>query len=327
MKKRALITGITGQDGSYLSKLLLEKDYDVYGFVRRRVNQNYENLDYFGITNQIKIIFGDITDVSSINHALRIARPHEIYNFAAMSFVGLSWQEPIHTAHVDALGPLHLLEAVKHICPDAKVYQASTSEMFGNNMEDNHTQNELTAFRPRSPYGFSKVFAHNATVNYRESYSIFACSGILFNHESPIRGKEFVTRKITDGIAQIKAGLIDHIELGNLDARRDWGFAGDYVEAMWMMMQKDEPDDYVISTGKTWSIEELLEVAFNSAGIEDWRPHVKQNPAYMRPAELYYLKGDSTKAKEKLGWEPKTTFNELIKLMVEADIERYTNFT
>jgi len=327
MKKRALITGITGQDGSYLSKLLLEKDYDVYGFVRRRVNQNYENLDYFGITNQIKIIFGDITDVSSINHALHIARPDEIYNFAAMSFVGLSWQEPIHTAHANALGPLHLLEAVKHICPNAKVYQASTSEMFGNNMEGNHTQNELSAFRPRSPYGFSKVFAHNSTVNYRESYSIFACSGILFNHESPIRGKEFVTRKITDGIAQIKAGLIDHIELGNLDAKRDWGFAGDYVEAMWMMMQKDEPDDYVISTGKTWSIEELLEVAFNSAGIEDWRPYVKQNPAYMRPAELYYLKGDSTKAKEKLGWEPKTTFNELIKLMVEADIERYTNFT
>jgi GDPmannose 4,6-dehydratase len=327
MKKRALITGITGQDGAYLSKLLLDKDYEVFGFVSRRVNQNYDNLDYLGITSQIKIVFGDITDISSINHALHLARPNEVYNFAAMSFVGLSWQEPIHTAHVDALGPLHLLEAVKNICPDAKVYQASTSEMFGNNMEDNFTQNELTAFRPRSPYGFSKVFAHNATVNYRESYSMFACSGILFNHESPIRGKEFVTRKITDGIAQIKAGLIDQIELGNLDARRDWGFAGDYVEAMWMMMQEEEPEDYVISTGKTRSIEELLELAFNAAGINDWRPYVKQNPAYMRPAELHYLKGDPSKATEKLGWKPKTTFDQLIKLMVEADIERYANLT
>jgi len=327
MKKRALITGITGQDGAYLSKLLLEKDYEVYGFVTRRVNQSFENLDYFGISNQVKIVFGDITDVSSINHALLTAQPHEVYNLAAMSFVGLSWQEPIHTAQVNALGPLYLLEAVKHICPDAKVYQASTSEMFGNNMEDNHTQNELTAFRPRSPYGFSKVFAHNAILNYRESYSIFACSGILFNHESPVRGKEFVTRKITDGIARIKSGFQDHIELGNLDSRRDWGFTGDYVEAMWMMMQQDEPDDYVISTGKTWSIEELLEVAFNTVGITDWKPYVKQNPVYMRPAELYHLKGDPTKAKEKLGWESKTTFNELIKLMVEADIKRHINNT
>jgi GDPmannose 4,6-dehydratase len=327
MKKRALITGVTGQDGAYLCKLLLEKDYDIYGFVSRRVNQSFDNLDYFGITNQVKFTFGDITDVASINHALHISRPHEVYNLAAMSFVGLSWQEPIHTAHVNALGPLHLLEAIKHICPDAKVYQASTSEMFGNSMEEDHTQNELTAFRPRSPYGFAKVFAHNAMVNYRESYSMFTCSGILFNHESPIRGKEFVTRKITDGVARIDAGLQDHIELGNLDARRDWGFAGDYVEAMWMMMQKDEPDDYVISTGKTWSIEELLDVAFKSAGILNWQPYVKQNPAFMRPADLYHLKGNPAKAKEKLGWESKTTFNELIKLMVESDIERYVNLT
>lgn len=327
MKKRALITGVTGQDGAYLCKLLLEKDYDVYGFVSRRVNQSFDNLDFFGITNQVNFTFGDITDVASINHALHISRPHEVYNLAAMSFVGLSWQEPIHTAHVDALGPLHLLEAIKHICPDAKVYQASTSEMFGNSMEKDHTQNELTAFRPRSPYGFAKVFAHNAMVNYRESYSMFTCSGILFNHESPIRGKEFVTRKITDGVARIDAGLQDHIELGSLDARRDWGFAGDYVEAMWMMMQKDEPDDYVISTGMTWSIEELLDVAFKSAGILNWQPYVKQNPAFMRPAELYHLKGNSAKAKEKLGWESKTTFNELIKLMVKSDIERYANLT
>ena len=323
MKKRALITGITGQDGAYLSKLLIEKGYEVYGFVSRRVNQSFENLDYFNLTDKVKFVFGDITDVSSINHALHTARPHEVYNLAAMSFVGLSWQEPIHTAHVDAIGPLHLLEAVKHICPDAKLYQASTSEMFGNSMEEDYTQNEETALRPRSPYGFAKVFAHNAVVNYRESYSMFACSGILFNHESPIRGKEFVTRKITDGVARIDAGLQDHIELGNLDARCDWGFAGDYVEAMWMMLQRDEPDDFVISTGKTWSIEELLDVAFKSAGILRWQDYVKQNPAFMRPAELYHLKGNPTKAKEKLGWEPKTDFDTLVNMMVKADIERY----
>ena len=323
MKKRALITGITGQDGAYLSKLLIEKGYEVYGFVSRRVNQSFENLDYFNLTDKVKFVFGDITDVSSINHALHTARPHEVYNLAAMSFVGLSWQEPIHTAHVDAIGPLHLLEAVKHICPDAKLYQASTSEMFGNSMEEDYTQNEETALRPRSPYGFAKVFAHNAVVNYRESYSMFACSGILFNHESPIRGKEFVTRKITDGVARIDAGLQDHIELGNLDARRDWGFAGDYVEAMWMMLQRDEPDDFVISTGKTWSIEELLDVAFKSAGILRWQDYVKQNPAFMRPAELYHLKGNPTKAKEKLGWEPNTDFDTLVNMMVKADIERY----
>ena len=323
MKKRALITGITGQDGAYLSKLLLEKGYEVYGFVSRRVNQSFENLDYLGLTGQVKFVFGDITDVSSINHALHTARPHEVYNLAAMSFVGLSWQEPIHTAQVDGIGPLHLLEAVKHICPDAKMYQASTSEMFGNSMEDDYTQNEETALRPRSPYGFAKVFAHNAVVNYRESYTMFACSGILFNHESPIRGKEFVTRKITDGVARIDAGLQDHIELGNLDARRDWGFAGDYVEAMWKMLQQDEPDDFVISTGKTWSIENLLEVAFKTAGIINWQPYVKQNPAFMRPAELYHLKGNPTKAKEVLGWEPTTDFETLIDMMVKADIERY----
>lgn len=324
MKKRALVTGITGQDGAYLSKLLLEKGYEVYGFASRRVNQSYSNLDYLNITNKINFVHGDITDISSINHAIKVSRPHEVYNLAAMSFVGLSWQEPIHTANVDAMGPLYLLEAIRLHSPDTKLYQASTSEMFGNSMEKNYTQNEYTAFRPRSPYGFAKVFAHNAVVNYRESYSIFSCSGILFNHESPIRGKEFVTRKITDGVARIKAGLQDHIELGNLDARRDWGFAGDYVEAMWMMMQQDEPEDYVISTGKTWSIEELCSTAFSAAGINDWKSHIVQNPAFMRPAELYHLKGDSNKAKEKLGWQPNVSFENLIGMMVEADIERYT---
>jgi GDPmannose 4,6-dehydratase len=325
MKKRALITGITGQDGAYLSKLLLEKNYEVFGFASRRVNQSFENLDYLGISSQVQIIFGDISDVSSINHALHVARPHEVYNLAAMSFVGLSWQEPIHTTQINALGPLYLLEAVKSICPDARVYQASTSEMFGNSNEHDLTQNELTPLRPRSPYGFAKVFAHNAIVNYRESYSMFACSGILFNHESPIRGKEFVTRKITDGVARINSDLQEYIELGNLDSKRDWGFAGDYVDAMWMMLQQGEPDDYVISTGKTWSIEELLSEAFSVIGISDWKPYVKQNPVFMRPAELFYLKGDPSKAKEKLGWEPKTTFKELIKIMVDADMDRYLN--
>lgn len=323
MKKRALITGITGQDGAYLAQLLLKKDYEVYGFASRRVNQNYTNLDYLDITNKINFINGDITDISSINHAIKVSRPHEVYNLAAMSFVGLSWQEPIHTANVDAMGPLYMLEALRQHSPDTKMYQASTSEMFGNSMEDDETQNELTPFRPRSPYGFAKVFAHNAMVNYRESYSMFTCSGILFNHESPIRGKEFVTRKITDGVARIKAGLQDTIELGNLDARRDWGFAGDYVQAMWMMMQQEEPDDFVIATGKTWSIEELCSVAFGAAGINDWQDRIVQNPAYMRPAELYHLKGNPSKAKEKLNWEPTTSFEELISMMVEADLKRY----
>ena len=323
MKKRALITGITGQDGAHLARFLLKKGYEVYGFASRRVNQSYDNLDYIGITDQIKIIFGDITDPSSVNHAIKTSRPHEVYNLAAMSFVGLSWQEPIHTANVDGLGALYLLEAVKNYQPDAKVYQASTSEMFGNNWEEDMTQNELTAFRPRSPYGSAKVFAHNTMVNYRESFGIHTSCGILFNHESPIRGKEFVTRKITDGVAQIKMGLKDHIELGNLEARRDWGFAGDYVEAMWMMLQQ-KPDDFVIATGTTWSIRELLDRAFGYVGINDWSDYVKQNPDFMRPAEVPNLLGDPLKAKEILGWENKTSFDKLVQMMVHADIERYS---
>jgi len=323
MKKRALITGITGQDGAYLAQLLLKKDYEIYGFASRRVNQSYSNLDFLGITNKINFVHGDITDISSINHAIKVSRPHEVYNLAAMSFVGLSWQEPIHTANVDAMGPLYMLEALRQHSPDTKMYQASTSEMFGNSMEADYTQNELTSFRPRSPYGFAKVFAHNAVVNYRESYSMFSCSGILFNHESPIRGKEFVTRKITDGVARIKAGLQDTIELGNLDSRRDWGYAGDYVEAMWMMLQQENPEDFVIATGKTWSIEELCSSAFAAAGINDWQNHIVQNPAYMRPAELYHLKGNPSKANEKLGWKATTSFQELITMMVEADLKRY----
>jgi len=322
MNKRALITGITGQDGAYLAQLLLSKGYEVYGFASRRVNQTFDNLDYLGITNQVQIIFGDITDQASIIHAIRTSRPHEVYNLAAMSFVGLSWQEPIHTAQVDGLGPLYLLEAIRTFAPTAKMYQASTSEMYGNNWEDDLTQNETTAFRPRSPYGSAKVFAHHSTVNYRESFDLFSCCGILFNHESPIRGQEFVTRKVTQAVAKISKGLQDKLELGNLDARRDWGFAGDYVEAMWMMLQQDEPDDYVIATGETWSIKDLLDRAFFAVGIDDWSEYVVQNPLYMRPAEVPHLKGDPTKAKTKLGWEPKTSFGELIDMMVVADVKR-----
>lgn len=324
MKKRALVTGITGQDGAYLAKLLLDKNYEVFGFSSRRVNQSYDNLDFFGITDKVQIIFGDITDQTSINHAVKTSRPHEVYNLAAMSFVGLSWQEPIHTANVDAMGPLYVLEAIRNYAPDAKFYQASTSEMYGNNWEDDFTQNEKTAFRPRSPYGSAKAFAYYTTVNYRESYDLFACSGILFNHESPIRGKEFVTRKITDGVAKIQQGLAQTIELGNLDARRDWGYAGDYVEAMWMMLQQETPDDFVIATGETWSIKELLDAAFGYIGISNWSNYVVQNPDFMRPAEVPHLKGNPTKANNVLGWKPKTTFKELINMMMKADIERYS---
>ena len=321
----ALITGITGQDGAYLAKLLLSKDYEVYGFASRRVNQTYENLDYLGITDQVKIIFGDMTDHSSIANAIKTSNPNEIYNLAAMSFVGLSWQEPIHTANVDALGPLYLLEAVRAHAPEAKVYQASTSEMFGNNWEEDLTQNELTAFRPRSPYGSAKVFAHNTMVNYRESFGLHTSCGILFNHESPIRGKEFVTRKITDGIARIHYGLQDSIELGNLDARRDWGFAGDYVEAMWMMLQQTDPDDYVIATGNTWTIREFIEIAFKYIGITNPLEYgyIKQNPKFMRPAEVPNLFGDPRYANRKLGWKAKTSFEDLVNMMMKADMERY----
>lgn len=324
MKKRALITGITGQDGAYLAKLLLDKNYEVFGFSSRRVNQSYDNLDFFDITDKVQIIFGDITDQTSINHAVKTSRPHEVYNLAAMSFVGLSWQEPIHTANVNAIGPLYVLEAIRNYAPDAKFYQASTSEMYGNNWENDFTQNENTAFRPRSPYGSAKTFAYYTTVNYRESYDLFACSGILFNHESPIRGKEFVTRKITDGVAKIQQGLAQTIELGNLDARRDWGYAGDYVEAMWMMLQQDTPDDFVIATGETWSIKELLDAAFGYIGISNWSNYVVQNPDFMRPAEVPHLKGNPAKANSVLGWKPNTTFTELINMMMEADIERYS---
>ena len=298
MRQRAFITGITGQDGAYLAKLLLDKSYEVYGFVARRVNQSFENLDYLDVTNKVNFIFGDLTDQSSIIHALSVSKPHEIYNLAAMSFVGLSWQEPILTTQINSMGPLYLLEATKQICPNAKVYQASTSEMFGNSAEKNNTQNENTQMKPRSPYGFSKLFAYNAMINYRESFSMFCSNGILFNHESPIRGSEFVTRKVSKGVAEIKINKKKYLELGNLDASRDWGFAGDYVEAMWLMLQNNEPDDFVISTGKSHTIRDLLNAAFSEIGIDNWAPFVRQNPRFMRPAELFHLKGDSSKAEK-----------------------------
>ena len=323
MKKRAFITGITGQDGSYLAQFLLKKEYEVVGLIGRRTGYQYSNLDYLKISEKVSYIHGDMADPASITRALKEVQPHEIYNLAAMSFVGLSWSEPIHTTTVDALGPLYLLEAVKEICPNSKIYQASTSEMFGNSMETNKTQNENTPFRPRSPYAFSKVFAHNAFVNYRESYGMFASNGICFNHESPIRGLEFVTRKITDGVAKISCGKQQFIELGNLSSRRDWGFAGDYVQAMWLMLQQDDPDDFVIATGKTWSIEDLLTIAFKAVGESNWKDRIKIKQDLIRPAETYFLKGDSSKALDKLGWKPSVNFEELIKMMVDADLNRH----
>ena len=323
MKKRAFITGITGQDGSYLAQFLLKKEYEVVGLIGRRTGYQYSNLDYLQISEKVSYIHGDMADPASITRALKEVQPHEIYNLAAMSFVGLSWSEPIHTTTVDALGPLYLLEGVKEICPNSKIYQASTSEMFGNSMESNKTQNENTPFRPRSPYAFSKVFAHNAFVNYRESYGMFASNGICFNHESPIRGLEFVTRKITDGVAKIYCGKQQFIELGNLSSRRDWGFAGDYVKAMWLMLQQDDPEDFVIATGKTWSIEDLLTIAFKAVGESNWKDRIRINQVLIRPAETHFLKGDSSKALDKLGWKPSVDFEELIKMMVDADLNRH----
>jgi len=321
--KTALITGVTGQDGAYLAKLLIEKQYKVYGFIPRRVNQNLYNLDYFNITNKINFIFGDLTDYSSINNAIKQVRPDELYNLGAMSFVGLSWDQPLYTTQVNGLGCLHFLEAVKNFSPNTKVYQASTSEMFGNNWDKDYTQREDTNFRPRSPYGTSKTFAHQSCVNYRESYGLFTSCGILFNHESPLRGKEFVTRKITDGIAKIKKGLESKIFLGNLDAKRDWGFAGDYVEAMWKMLQHTEGDDFIIATNTAWSIRDFLSIACQKAEIDDWESIVSIDPRFIRPAEVPYLKGDYSKAKKVLGWEPKMAFPDLVALMMEEDLKRY----
>jgi GDPmannose 4,6-dehydratase len=325
MKKTAFVTGMTGQDGPYLAKLLVEKGYKVFGLVKRYSNPNLDNIHYLGIENDIELVTGDITDDSSMNHLVKSIKPDEFYNLAAQSFVGASWDLNKLTTEVNAVGPLNILNAIKTHSPDTRFYQASTSEMYGNSISISEgLQDESTPFWPRSPYGVAKLYAYWITVNFRESYSLHASNGILFNHESPIRGKEFVTRKITDGVAKIKCGLADSITLGNLDAKRDWGFAGDFVEAMWLMLQQDEPGDYVVATGVQYTIGDLLERAFKYAGIEDWQKYVKTDPRFKRPAELHSLCGDPKKAETVLGWQRRTDFDSLVKMMVEADIKRYS---
>ena len=320
MKRSAFVTGMTGQDGPYLAKFLLEQGYQVYGLVKRYSNPNLDNLRWLGIENEIELVTGDITDDGCMNHLMKTLRPSEFYNLAAQSFVGVSWDLNKLTTQVNSIGPLNILNAIKQHSAETKFYQASTSEMYGNS--SGGQQNENTPFHPRSPYGVSKLYAHWITVNFRESFSLYACSGILFNHESPLRGKEFVTRKITDGVARIKMGLTDSVTLGNLDSRRDWGFAGDFVEAMWLILQQTEANDYVIATGKQHSIRELLDVAFNHVGIPDWAHLVKSDPRFKRPAELHSLCGDSSRARNLIGWQPKVTFEQMIKDMVDADLER-----
>lgn len=320
MQKTTFITGMTGQDGPYLAKLLLEKDYKVYGLVKRYSNPNLDNLKFLGIENDIELVTGDITDDSSVNHLIKSIKPNEFYNLAAQSFVGASWDLNKVTTEINAIGPLNILNAIKMHSPNTRFYQASTSEMFGN--ATTKFQNEETPFAPRSPYGVSKLYAHWITINFRESFSLHASNGILFNHESPIRGKEFVTRKITDGVAKIKLGLLDKILLGNLDAKRDWGYAGDFVEAMWLMLQQDDPGDYVVATGLQHSIRDVLEIAFDEVGITDWENLVESDPRFKRPAELHCLLGNSTKANKLLGWKNKTSFNDMIRMMTRADMER-----
>jgi GDPmannose 4,6-dehydratase len=316
-QKRALITGITGQDGSYLAELLLEKGYEVFGVSRRLSSSNYWRIDH--LLDRITLIPGDLLDQLSIIRALEKVRPHELYNLAAMSFVPASWDQPMLTGEFNSQGVTRVLEAVRVVDPKIRIYQASSSEMFGKVREV--PQTELTPFYPRSPYGVSKVFGHYITVNYRESYGLYAVSGILFNHESPRRGLEFVTRKVTDGVARIKLGRQKTLALGNLDAKRDWGFAGDYVRAMWSMLQQDEAEDYVIATGKSHSVRDLVEIAFGHAGL-DWQKHVKLDPAFLRPAEVDHLIGDASKARQNLKWEPSVDFTGLVRMMVDADLGR-----
>lgn len=316
--KRALITGITGQDGSYLAELLLSKGYEVYGTVRRLSTPNIENIHH--IQDKITLISADLLDQSSITAAIEQAQPDEVYNLAAMSFVKTSFEQPVLTGEFTALGVTRVLEAIKTVNKDIRFYQASSSEMFGKVTET--PQKETTRFHPRSPYGVAKVYGHYITLNYRESYDMYACSGILFNHESPRRGIEFVTRKISHAVAKISLGKQEKLQLGDMSPKRDWGFSGDYVEAMWLMLQQDKPDDYVIGTGETHSVEEFVRLAFEEVGISDWQNYVESNnPAFMRPAEVDYLIADYSKAKNELGWEPKTSFPELVKMMVRADIE------
>ena len=315
--RTALITGITGQDGSYLAELLLEKGYRVVGIVRRASTENFERIA--GIRDRIELRQADLLDQLSLIDTVRAVAPDEIYNLAAQSFVPTSWLQPVLTAEFDAVGVTRLLEAIRLVSPKARYYQASSSEMFGRVRET--PQRETTPFYPRSPYGVAKVYGHYITVNYRESYDVFACSGILFNHESPRRGREFVTRKVTDGVARIKLGLADELLLGNLEARRDWGFAGDYVEAMWRMLQQPTPDDYVVATGVSHSVRDLVEAAFGCVDL-DWRRYVREDPALLRPAEVDHLIGDASKARRTLAWSPRVSFAGLVEMMVRADLER-----
>ncbi|MBT2710432.1 GDP-mannose 4,6-dehydratase [Pseudomonas sp. ISL-84] len=317
MMKKALITGITGQDGSYLAELLLSKGYKVYGLKRRTSTPNLDNIHH--IKDDIEFISGDLQDVSSLIGAVKISKPDEVYNLAAQSFVGDSWVQPLFTGQITALGVANLLEAVRLEKPDAHFYQASSSEMFGKVVET--PQKEDTPFYPRSPYGAAKVYGHWITVNYRESFSMFACSGILFNHESPRRGNEFVTRKISDAVARIKLGMQTELRLGNLDAKRDWGFAGDYVKGMWLMLQQNTPDDYILATGETHTVKEFVEIAFKHVGL-NWQDYVIQDPKFIRPAEVDLLLGDPAKAKSKLGWDSEVSFEQLVIMMVESDLGR-----
>jgi GDPmannose 4,6-dehydratase len=317
MSKRAIITGITGQDGSYLTELLLEKGYDVFGLVRRSSTPNLWRIQH--LLDRITLKPADLLDQLSLIRAIDEVRPHELYNLAAMSFVPASWDQPMLTGEYNAQGVTRILDAVRQVDPSIRFYQASSSEMFGKVRE--MPQRETTPFYPRSPYGVSKVFAHYITVNYRESYNLFAVSGMLFNHESPRRGLEFVTRKVTDGVARIKLGLAQSLPIGNLDAHRDWGFAGDYVRAMWLMLQQEKPDDFVIATGVSHSVRDLIEIAFGHVGL-DWKKHVRVDPALLRPAEVDHLLGDATKARSVLGWTPSVDFKKLIEMMVDADLQR-----
>jgi GDPmannose 4,6-dehydratase len=317
MAKRALITGITGQDGSYLAELLLDRGYEVYGMVRRLSAPNTWRIEH--ILDRVTLKPADLLDQLSLLRLLEDVRPHEVYNLAAMSFVPASWDQPMLTGEFNSQGVTRMLDAVRRVDPTIRFYQASSSEMFGKVREV--PQTEMTPFYPRSPYGVSKVFAHYITVNYRESYDLFAVSGMLFNHESPRRGLEFVTRKVTDLVARIKLGMTDELPIGNLDAHRDWGFAGDYVRAMWLMLQQDRADDYVIATGISHSVRELIEIAFAHVNL-DWQKYVRQDPALLRPAEVDHLLGDATKAKRELGWEPKVNFKQLVEMMVDADLAR-----
>lgn len=316
LRRRALITGITGQDGSYLAEFLLDKGYEVYGVIRRSSTERFERIAH--IQDKITLIQADLTDQVSVIEAIQQAEPDEVYNLAAQSFVPTSWKQPILTGDVTALGVTRVLEAIRVVNPRIRFYQASSSEMFGLARES--PQNEQTPFHPRSPYGVAKVYGHMITVNYRESYNLFACSGILFNHESPRRGLEFVTRKITYGVARIYHGLQDELLLGNLEARRDWGFAGDYVEAMWLMLQQDEPDDYVIASEESHSVREFCELAFSYVGL-DWTKYVKVDQRFYRPAEVHVLLGNCSKAKAKLGWRKKHSFEDLVRMMVDADLQ------